>query len=239
MKFEVIRLSSVPSTNTCLKELAKKGASHGTVVVAEHQTAGRGRLGRTFHSPSGSGLYLSILLRPNTPISPADFTCMAAVALCETAETYSVTTSIKWVNDLFVDGRKVAGILTEGALAEANQWEYVIIGIGVNLYAPNEGFPSEIRSIAGPLFSTATVSKETFCERLLERIGTWFETFEAEKLYSAYKRRLNCLNRRVLVNNGSKQTVATVAGLCPDFRLLVRTDDGIEFSVGTGEIQFL
>ena len=143
----------VTSTNTMLKERGSQGAKEGQVIIANMQTAGRGRIGRTFHSPSDTGIYMSILLRP-TDLIPQDavkITTLAAVCACEAIENVSgKSAAIKWVNDIFMDGLKVCGILTEAAMSlESGNLDYVVLGIGLNAYEPEGGFPEESYNQSG------------------------------------------------------------------------------------------
>lgn len=145
---------SLPSTNTTAKQLALQGAPHGTLVVAGQQTAGRGRLGRSFASPPG-GLYCSVILRPGiaAPQSIA-VTGAAAVAVARALEQLcGIRLGIKWVNDLYLGGKKVCGILTEAAAdLETGLVDYLVVGIGLNLTTPPEAFPPEVRPIAASLW---------------------------------------------------------------------------------------
>ena len=152
--FRVLFLEKVTSTNTALREMAAAGAPEGCVLVAEEQTAGKGRQGRQFHSPASHGVYFSLLLRPafNTRdallITPA-----AAVATAlAIGEVYGVHVGIKWVNDLLVEGKKVCGILTETVIGtETGLIESAILGIGINITKPEEGYPRDIADIAAAL----------------------------------------------------------------------------------------
>lgn len=141
---------SIGSTNDHLKLLARKGAPHGTAVLAGHQSNGHGRRGRSFHSPEGMGIYLSLLLRPDCrPTELMHLTCAAAVAMCDAVEAASgLRPGIKWTNDLVVGRRKLGGILTELALTPSGMVEYAIIGIGINCRQKAEDFPEEILDIA-------------------------------------------------------------------------------------------
>ena len=136
------------STNTALRALAEAGAPEGTVYIAQSQTGGRGRMGRSFFSPAGTGLYLSLLLRPTTwePARAAQLTAAAAAAMCEAIrEVTGKEPGIKWVNDLLLDGKKVCGILTEASFSmESGVLEYAVLGLGVNVYPPEGGFPKEL-----------------------------------------------------------------------------------------------
>ena len=139
---EWVFLEETDSTNRVAKELARQGAPHGTAVLAKRQTAGRGRLGRSFFSPEG-GLYLSVILRPQCkPEDLALMTPMAAVAVCRALEELCIAPRIKWVNDLYLGGKKLCGILCEGC------GDAVIVGIGLNLYTPEGGFPADIPATA-------------------------------------------------------------------------------------------
>lgn len=153
------------STNTLLREKANNGFPEGTVVLANTQTKGRGRRGRSFYSPADTGLYLSVLLRPDgmIPDQAVKITTMAAVAVCEAVEKISgKETWIKWVNDIYQEGRKISGILTEASISMENgSVEYVILGIGVNVYPPKGGFPEDIRETAGSVLTGSKMMERT------------------------------------------------------------------------------
>ena len=146
---------SIDSTNTRARELAAQGAPHGTVLIADHQTGGRGRRGRSFHSPAGSGIYMSAILRPEcAPAQLMHLTCAVAVAMCDAVEnSCGIRPGIKWTNDLVYGKKKLAGILTELGLSPKGAVDYAIIGIGINCCQEEADFPEEIRSIAGSLRS--------------------------------------------------------------------------------------
>ena len=146
---------TIDSTNTHARELAKQGAPHGTVLIADHQTGGRGRQGRSFHSPAGSGIYMSVILRPGCkPLEIMHLTCAAAVAMCDAVENaVGLRPGIKWTNDLVCGKRKIAGVLTElGFDGQANV-AFAVVGIGINCCQQESDFPEDIRSIAGSLAS--------------------------------------------------------------------------------------
>ena len=144
---------TIDSTNTEAKRLAAAGAPHGTVCIADHQTGGRGRMGRSFHSPKGSGLYLSVLLRPQCPAEQLmHLTCATAVAACDAVEKATgLRPGIKWTNDLVVGTKKLGGILTEMSLDAEGRVAYAIIGIGINCTQTAADFPEEIAQIATSL----------------------------------------------------------------------------------------
>lgn len=146
---------TIDSTNTRAKALAAQGAPHGTVLIADHQTGGRGRMGRSFHSPAGTGIYLSVILRPDCmPQELMHLTCAAAVAGCEAVEaSCGIRPGIKWTNDLVCGSRKIAGILTELGISSQGRVDYAIIGIGINCCQKETDFPEDIRHMAGSLHS--------------------------------------------------------------------------------------
>ena len=136
MNRKKLYFEELDSTNSYLKEMAAKGAQEGTIIIANRQSAGRGRLGRSFFSPEEKGIYMSILLRPDISLERAVLiTSMAAVAVAEAIEQVSgIQTKIKWVNDIFLNKKKVCGILTEAGIdAETGTLEYAVLGIGVNV----------------------------------------------------------------------------------------------------------
>ena len=146
---------SVTSTNTVLKGLAEQGGAEGMVLLAQEQTQGKGRLGRTFFSPKGTGLYMSVLLRPRFSAEEAlSITTAAAVAVAEAVDQVTGQHArIKWVNDVYLRGRKVCGILTEAAVDfESGGLQYAVLGMGINIREPEGGFSPELAQVAGALF---------------------------------------------------------------------------------------
>ena len=164
-------LETTDSTNRVADDLAREGAPHGTVVVAEHQTAGRGRLGRRFHSPPHQNLYLSLVLRPAISISQAPTIILGAGLAVAKAVAEALgapeRVEIKWPNDVLVDGLKISGILMEMS-AEATQVGYLVLGIGVNLNVSPDTFPEEFRARATSLAaaSGAPIDRVNFTRRL-------------------------------------------------------------------------
>ncbi len=148
---QIIWLDSTDSTNTQAKRMAREGAPHGTAIFAGYQTGGRGRMGRSFSSPAGQGVYMSLILRPNCkPEQLMHLTCAAAVAACRAVENVAgIRPDIKWINDLVYQKRKLAGILTELVLLPDST--AAIVGIGINCCQKAEAFPEEIRAMAGSL----------------------------------------------------------------------------------------
>lgn len=147
-------LSVVDSTNTYCKDLARQGAPQGTVVISDCQTGGKGRRGRSFLSPSGVGLYLSYLMRPNSGIEKiSEVTCRTAVAVCKAIkDCFGFDSEIKWVNDILMNRKKICGILTEASFdSETNAVDSLIIGIGINVNNIASDFPQELASVASSI----------------------------------------------------------------------------------------
>ncbi|MBR5967587.1 MAG: biotin--[Lachnospiraceae bacterium] len=239
MKIDVYAVTD--STNIRVREAALSGASEGFAAIAGSQTAGRGRLGRSFYSPSGTGLYLSLLLRPASLPSQQTIkiTTLAAVAACEAIEAVSDRKAmIKWVNDIFIDGRKVSGILTEASFSlESNTADYVILGIGFNILTPDGGFPDEIKNIAGSIF---TAPQKDIRNRLAaEFINRFMKSYHAPSFggyEKKYRERSLAVGRTVdvLLPEGPKE--ALVLDVDDDCRLLVEYPDGTRDSLYSGEV---
>lgn len=239
-----VRLSvfeEVTSTNDLLRTAADAGAPEFTVYAAQRQTAGKGRQGRSFFSPQ-SGLYLSILFRPQlTPAETLALTPMAAVAAAEAVEQCSgQAVQIKWVNDLLLDGRKICGILAESQFSASNTLDYVIVGIGINLTAPADGFPPELREIAGAVFPQDALPENAFADCAAALISALMREYRvlAEKHYlSGYRARLCVLDRPITVSENGTERPAVALAVDDDLRLLVRYADGTEQWRSTGEIR--
>lgn len=231
-------LQAVDSTNAWIREMAGRGEPEGRVVVAGEQTAGRGRRGRAFYSPKDTGVYMSLLLRPRRcAVSQAvSFTSMAAVAMCEAIEAVSgQAAGIKWVNDVLIGGKKVCGILTEAALGMENgEVEYVVLGAGVNVYPPRDGFPEEIASTAGAVFAqTQSDAKNRLAGAFISRM---MDIYAAPDGYvEKYRARSLVLGKTVTILPEGRR--AFVCGIDDACRLLVRDDDGKTACLSYGEIQ--
>ena len=241
LQFEIHTVESVKSTNTTVKDLAKNGAPEGYVLTAAQQTNGRGRMNRVFFSPKGTGLYCSILLRPTVPLPPAALTCMSAVAVSETIDRFQIDNQIKWVNDVYVNGKKAVGILTEGAFASDGSYQYAVIGIGVNLFQPIDGFPENIRDIATSVFSAAPddALRKTFLHRMLQRIKYYYEQLPETPFLPFYRERQMIYHRSILFSDADGIKRGTAVGIDDAFRLLVQTANGAVHTVERGDVSVL
>lgn len=231
----------VTSTNNVLRELALEGAPEGTVLIAQRQSAGRGRRDHSFFSPPDSGLYMSFLLRPSFSAQAALLltTCAAVATALAIEEVTGVDTQIKWVNDVFCRGKKVCGILTEGDVdLETGGMRYAVVGIGVNLYPPQGGFPPELAQ-AGSVFldQPPGALRCRLAGSLLNHFFTLYPRVQERDFFAAYRERCLVLGQEVEVLEGGRTRPATVLDLNPDFTLRVREADGREADLSSGEVR--
>ena len=229
---------SVTSTNTLLKQRGHNQAPHGLVIAAEAQTAGRGRMGRDFYSPDQTGVYFSILLRPS--LSPADsllITTAAAVACAQVLEQMSgKQAGIKWVNDIYMEERKVCGILTEASFANG-AIDFAVLGIGINLYMPKNGFPEELRNKAGSVFETDSADLRAYLiAEILNRFLYMYETIENREFFEEYRQRSILDNMPVHVIKSDCITPATALYIDEQLRLIVRYADGTTEALSSGDV---
>lgn len=233
---------SVPSTNDEVKKLAVNGGAEGVVILSEEQTAGRGRMNRTFYSPIGTGIYMSILLRPKISASDSSLlTTAAAVAVSMAIERVShKDTKIKWVNDVFMHNKKVCGILTEASLSlESGLLDYAVLGIGINVSPPPGGFPEEIADIAASIFSSSENPggiRNQLAAEILNHFMDFYEHLTNKLFLPEYKKRLFVLGQRVTVFQDNKQREATAMDIDSDCRLKVRYENGEEEYLSSGEV---
>ena len=222
---------SIDSTNASAAELARAGAAEGTVVIADTQTGGKGRLGRRWVSPPGVNLYLSVILRPRKPVSSApQLSLLAAVAVAETiVQQTQLVPSIKWPNDVLVSGKKVCGILTE-LQAKGQQLRAVITGIGVNINAPLASFPEELHDKASSLFLLrgGSIDRAVFTARLLTHLEKLYVLWLEEGFpvvgaaWEGYAHEL--LGKPITVTTPEETLAGTALGLDRDGALLVQTE---------------
>lgn len=232
----------VGSTNDVAFRLATEGASHGEVVIAERQTRGRGRRGRAWSSPSGLNLYMSLVLRPElSPQRASELTLLSAVALAETLREGGADARIKWPNDVQVNGKKIAGILTELS-AEPERVHFVVLGMGVNLNAEAEHFPEELRPLATSLSQVRAqkVPRALFTAALLTRLERWLDD-HAERGFapvrSAWKALSCTLGQQVLVRTDRTEFRGLAEDIDEAGALLVRTPEGALERVLAGDVE--
>ncbi|MBR6874260.1 MAG: biotin--[Ruminococcus sp.] len=231
---------SVTSTNTVLRGLAEQGAPEGTAVLSVTQTGGKGRLGRSFFSPADTGLYMSILMRPQ--MSAADsvrITTAAAIAVSKAVEDCGGgETAIKWVNDVCLRGKKICGILTEASFsAENGGLDYAVTGIGINAYEPEGGFPPEIADVAGAVFQSRREDmRNRLAGAVLSRFWECYHDLFSAGALEYYRSRLMWRGERIRVISGQSEYPAVLLDVDDSYALRVRLDDGTGKSVSSGEI---
>ncbi len=239
---QIVLYKEIESTNTAAMRLAAEGAPEGTLILAEAQTKGRGRMGRTWYSPKGLNLYLSLILRPSCTARQAPWLGLAAaVAVSETIEKQvGLRARVKWPNDIEISSRKVAGILSELAVARECV-ESLILGIGVNLNMEAKDLPAELSSIATSLKIEGgrTVERIRFLQELLATLEAWYGIFRKsslEEIRKSYLARFDLLGQPVWVQQAGGRIQGRVMGLSPEGALRLRRPDGTEIAIQSGEV---
>lgn len=231
---------SLGSTNDYLKTLAEEGAKEGTVILAERQTAGKGRLGRAFYSPKGTGIYLSLLLRPKLSLGEASLlTILGASVVGQTIEAMlKEKVEIKWVNDIFLNKRKVSGILSEASLSlENNKLDYVILGIGINVIK-GAHLPKDLEPVFGSLFEKEAPKafRNQFVAELLSRLSVAYEAFSKKAFLDFYRSRSMVVDKEVYLVSGANREKVYVKAITDEGALLVCDKTGKERLVNSGEV---
>lgn len=228
----------VDSTNNAAKLLAKNGAPSGSAVLAHQQSAGKGRLGRGFFSPPEAGVYLSIILRPRLAVEQTMLlTCGAAVATAQAvAAVCGVEPRIKWVNDLYAEGKKLCGILAESALGSDGLPLYVVMGIGVNVSV--ESFPPELSEKATSLahVGAGEVDKNRLAAEILNGMEDVFNDLESKRFLETYRKRSCVLGKQIEVLGAGEPYLATATEIDENGWLHVRDGQGTVHILNSGEI---
>ena len=232
---------ALESTNTTAKEAAIAGAEHGTVIAAIHQTGGKGRFGRQFQSPDG-GIYMSVVLRTErlAQETPALITALAAMAVCRAIESVSdKTPRIKWVNDVFLDEKKICGILTEAVTDfESGSIQWMVVGIGVNFDTDENDFPDELRQIVGSVFPNGRgdVTKNQLAAKILNEIFFYCTEDMHGEILAEYKKRLMMLGEKITIIGAKERCNAVAIDIDQTAQLIVRMDNGELRTLSSGEI---
>ena len=236
----IMIFETLESTNKTAKELSISGAKHGTVVLARSQTAGRGRYARQFHSPPG-GIYLSFILHPDrlSLETPTLITAIAAVAVCRAVETVATDSPrIKWVNDIFSNGKKICGILTEAVTDfESGNIQWVVVGIGVNFNTKRQDIPKDLRGIIGSIFAEGNpiVTRNQLVGEIINQVlcGT---TYGREQILCEYKKRLMMLGEQITVVSKKETYRATAMDIDGSGHLIVKKENDEICTLSGGEI---
>jgi BirA family transcriptional regulator, biotin operon repressor / biotin---[acetyl-CoA-carboxylase] ligase len=223
------------STNDVARNWALQNAPHGSVVIAEEQTAGRGRMGRSWSAPSGTGLLFSTVLRPRIS-NPQKVTMVGAVAVAEVvAEIVPDMVSLKWPNDVLLDGRKVAGILPE-AIWQGDTLAAVILGIGVNVRVDFKNTPLMDRATSIESVTDTAINRLPLLVDLLNHIDYWAMRIDDPALFEAWRDKLSTLGERVTATGEGQQIVGIAEDVDEDGTLLLRDDNGTLHRIVAGEV---
>lgn len=226
----------IGSTNTEAKQQALNGAPHGTIILAEEQTQGRGRLGRKFYSPKGTGIYMSIILRPQLHLNQAiQVTTTVAVAICRVIEKLTnQNPHIKWVNDIYLGKQKICGILTEAVTDfESGQVEFIILGIGLNINTVD--FPADLHEIAGSL-NPKDVTRNQLCAHLLNELFSLFSKLNDPQVLEEYKSKSNVLGNWITFMKNQESYEAFAEDINEQGGLVVRLKNDEKMILNSGEI---
>ncbi|MDO5794428.1 biotin--[acetyl-CoA-carboxylase] ligase [Turicibacter bilis] len=235
-QFPIYVYQQIGSTNTEAKQQALNGAPHGTIILAEEQTQGRGRLGRKFYSPKGTGIYMSIILRPQLHLNQAiQVTTTVAVAVCRVIEKLTnQNPHIKWVNDIYLGKQKICGILTEAVTDfESGQVEFIILGIGLNVNTVD--FPADLHEIAGSL-NPKDVTRNQLCAHLLNELFSLFSKLNDPQVLEEYKSKSNVLGNWITFMKNQESYEAFAEDINEQGGLIVRLKNDEKMILNSGEI---
>ncbi len=238
-KLNITIFDELDSTNNYLKKLGSQGEIENQLVIALSQTGGRGRMGRSFYSPNGTGIYFSLLLHPDYTVEKSLLlTVMAAVSVAETVMKYNENdVKIKWVNDVYIDGKKVCGILTEGSINAIKKLDYAVVGIGINVIAPENGFPEDIKTSATAIFPGKT--QEYIKEKIVaEVVNSFFKMCNGidTDFIKRYKEYSYLTGKEINIIQGDNTRSATVFDITDDCHLLVKNKNGEIEEISSGDV---
>lgn len=239
--WQVHWFNTIDSTNTRAKAMARQGAPHGTAVIAGHQTGGRGRLGRSFSSPEGLGLYLSVILRPGCAANELmHLTCAAGVAACDAVQQCcGFRPGMKWINDLVIKSKKLGGILTEVSVdSNTGIVDFAVIGIGINCLQDTEDFPPELQSMAISLKTAGCCPDMAhLAANLLNALyQTSQHLTDREAVMSAYRQDCITLGCEIVVYSGDEKKYGYALDITADGALVVLYQDGTKAQINSGEV---
>ena len=238
-KLNIEIFNELDSTNNYLKKIGSIGEKENKLVIAESQTGGRGRMGRSFYSPNGTGIYFSMLLHPKFSAEKSLFlTVMAAVSVAEVVMKYNKNdVKIKWVNDIYIDGKKVCGILTEGAINKDKMLDYAVVGIGINVIAPVNGFPDDIKDIATAIFpgNAEENIKEKIVADVVNRFFSMYNGVDNDYI-RRYKEYSYLTGKKINIISGETIRPATVIDITDNCHLLVKNENVEIEEISSGDV---
>lgn len=239
---DIFVFNTIDSTNLEAKRRALMGGRHFTAVIADQQTMGRGRFGRSFFSPPGCGIYMSLLLKP-TPQQLSDVTLLttaAAVAVCRAIEALTpLRPQIKWVNDIYLDGKKLCGILTEAVTdLESGAIESVVIGMGINFKRPEIALPEEVAAVAAALFGSEQppISRNRLAAEVFNGLFTLWDELSSRAFLADYRSRSMLLGQEIVYSRAGEKYAATAEEIDDDGALIVRMQNGERVTLRSGEV---
>ena len=238
-KLNITIFNELDSTNNYFKKIGSNCEKETQLVIALSQTGGRGRMGRSFYSPNGTGIYFSLLLHPEFSAEKSLLlTVMAAVSVAEAVMKYNKNdVKIKWVNDIYIDGKKVCGILTEGAINSQKMLDYAVVGIGINVIAPENGFPDDIKNIATAIFPGKTEDniKEKIVADIVNRFFKMYYGIDTDYV-KRYKKYSYLTGKEINIISGDTVRPATVIDITDDCHLLVKNKNDIIEEISSGDV---
>lgn len=237
---QIIIYNEINSTNTCAKEMASSGISAGTVIVADMQNSGKGRLGRNFVSPKGKGLYMSVIMRPDFDIKTASLiTSATACAVAGAVENLcGHDVKIKWVNDLYMNGRKICGILTEASLGmEMRSLDYAVVGIGINVRSAEGSFSRDLRASATSIEDETglKIDRNRLCAEVLNSLEKYISEIENRSYIREYRNREILTGNTITANVNGSTIIAFAEGIDDNANLIVKLPDGTIRHLNSGE----
>lgn len=238
-QYNIMLFDELSSTNDTAKELGIKGYGENTVIIAKSQTSGRGRMGRKFYSPNASGIYMSVLLKPNFP--PTDTTLITVAAASATAlaldSVCGIDSKIKWVNDIYFKNKKICGILTESTFLNSEQY-FSVVGIGVNLYTPESDFPDDIKNIAGAVYETPCSEeiREKLIAEILNNFSAYYKNLTDKEFLTVYRKKSNLIGKTVKYLYNGNETEAEVQYINDNAHLIVKKASGETAELFAGEV---
>lgn len=237
---EIQVFDEIDSTNNYAKILTSQGSPHGTVIISDRQTEGRGRMGRNFVSPSGTGIYMSLILRPEYGLDCAPL--MTSAAACGVAEAIEEMCGsrvmIKWVNDIYIRGKKISGILTEASLGlEMKILDFAVIGIGINVRSVKRKFDDELSQIASSIEDEtgAILDRNVLCAKILNKLEKYLDMVESKAFLDEYRSR-ELLTGNVITSNVGGEILKGIAmGIDDNANLIMKLPNGQLKKLGSGE----
>ena len=240
LPWQVHWFTEATSTNDLAKQMAKEGAPHGTVILADSQTAGRGRMGRSFSSPKGLGIFLSLVLRPRCKAEKLmHLTCAVGTRMCDAVQAVTgVRPGLKWINDLILDGKKLGGILTELSLGKDGLVEFAVIGIGINCAQNLQDFPPELQqtAISLKMHAGAAPDRAALAAAMIRALYETQLPGDAAVLMAAYRKDCVTLGKQVTVLQSPAPYPATAMDVDDEGALLVQLEDGTQKKIQSGEV---